>query len=273
MARFLPHPERRPTVVTGASSGIGQATARLLASAGHPVVLGARRLERLEETAAQIRGEGGEAHAVALDLADTASVEAFAKAAADAAGPVDVVVAAAGQNVPYSAADPAPDDFDAVVAVNLLGTHRLVAALLPPMIERRHGDLVFVTSEVVRLPRVRAGSYVASKWGLTGYARSLQMELEHTGVRASIVQPGQTVSEMGRDWDPEATTEILEEWIRWGAARHSHFLDPDAVAAVVRTVVDAPPGTHLTLVEVQPEAPLPRTEAADGTARGEEGQP
>lgn len=265
MPRFEPHPARRPAVVTGASSGIGQATALALAEAGHPVVLGARRLERLEETAERVRQAGGEAHALRMDLADAASVEAFVKAAVDAAGPVDVLVCAAGSNMPYSVRDPSPDTFDAVIEVNLLGTHRLVGALAPTMIDRRHGDLVFVTSEVVRVPRVRAGSYVSSKWGLTGYARSLQMELEGTGVRASIVQPGQTVSEMGGDWDPDVTTEILQEWIRWGHARHHHFLDPAAVAAVVRTVVEAPPGTHLTFVEVEPEAPVRR---ADATERG-----
>jgi len=277
MPRFAPHPARRPTVVTGASSGIGQATALLLASAGHPVVLGARRLSRLEDTAEQIGRAGGEAHALSLDLADPASVDAFVKAAGELVGPVDVLVAAAGQFLPYSVSAPDADDFDTVVGVNLLGTHRLVAGLLPAMIERRHGDLVFVTSEVVGTPRTRSGSYVASKWGLTGYARSLQLELEHTGVRASIVQPGQTVSEMGGDWDPEVTTEVLQEWIRWGVARHSHFLPPEAVASVVRTVVDSPPGTHLTMVEVQPEAPVRRAAPADemrpGNGRHEEGHP
>jgi NADP-dependent 3-hydroxy acid dehydrogenase YdfG len=84
------------------------------------------------------------------------------------------------------------------------------------------------------------------------------MELEGSGVRASIVQPGQTLSEMGSDWDPELTTEVLREWMRWGLARHSHFLSPEAVAAAVRHVVEAPPGTHLSLVEVQPQAAPPR---------------
>jgi len=258
MATFLPHPERRPTVVTGASSGIGRSAALVLAGAGHPVVLGARRTERLEELAGQIRDEGGEAHPLRLDLADPASIEAFVKGAVEAVGDVDVFVSAAGQSMPDSALDPSPDAFAAIVEVNLLGVQRLVAALVPAMVERHHGDVVFVTSEMVRRPRVRASGYAASKWGLEGYARTLQMELEGTGVRASIVQPGQTVTEMGSDWDPEVTTEVLEEWIRWGLARHYHFLHPDAIAAAVRTVVETPPGTHLALVEVQPEAPIRR---------------
>ncbi|HLX88187.1 MAG TPA: SDR family NAD(P)-dependent oxidoreductase, partial [Acidimicrobiales bacterium] len=101
MPRFEPHPQRRVAVVTGASSGIGQATARALAGAGHPVVLGARRLERLESVAEEIRAAGGEAVALRLDVADAGSVDAFVKAAIDAAGSPDVVVSCAGQFLPY----------------------------------------------------------------------------------------------------------------------------------------------------------------------------
>jgi NADP-dependent 3-hydroxy acid dehydrogenase YdfG len=261
--RFLPHPERRPAVVTGASSGIGRASAVALAATGHPVVLGARRLDRLEETAAAVVAAGGEAHAVRLDLADAESVEAFSKAAEEAVGDVDVLVSAAGRNTPDSVHRPSPDDFAATVEVNLLGVHRLVSLVLPGMLRRGRGDVVFVTSEVVRFPRVRTTGYVASKWGLEGYARTLQMELEGTGVRASIVQPGQTLSEMGSDWDPEVTTEVLREWMRWGLARHSHFLSPEAVAAAVCHVVQAPAGTHLSLVEVQPQVAPPRPASSE----------
>ena len=85
MPRFEPHPARRPAVVTGASSGIGLATALALAEAGHPVVLGARRLDRLEETAAKIVANGGEAVALPLDLTDDSSIDAFAADAQNAA--------------------------------------------------------------------------------------------------------------------------------------------------------------------------------------------
>ena len=77
MPRFEPHPDRRPAIVTGASSGIGAATAAALAAAGHPVVLGARRVERLEELAGTIRADGGEALALPLDLTDTDSIATF----------------------------------------------------------------------------------------------------------------------------------------------------------------------------------------------------
>jgi NADP-dependent 3-hydroxy acid dehydrogenase YdfG len=106
--RFVPHPERRVAVVTGASSGIGAAAAKSLAAAGHPVVLGARRTDRLDELAAAIRSVGGEAATAALDLTDDASIDAFAKTAQEAFGPVDVVVSNAGDVHPESGAGRRP---------------------------------------------------------------------------------------------------------------------------------------------------------------------
>jgi NAD(P)-dependent dehydrogenase (short-subunit alcohol dehydrogenase family) len=255
MARFAPHPERRPAVVTGASSGIGRAVASALARAGHPVVVGARRLERLEQLAAQIARQGGWCRPLRLDLADPESVQAFAQAAEAEAGDLDVVVSAAGRDLPEPALGPDPEQFAQTLAVNLLGVQHLVSLLLPAMVGRGRGDLVFVTSEVVRAPRVRNSAYVASKWGLAGYARTLQMELEGTGVRASIVQPGQTLTEMGSDWDPAAAAEVLEQWVRWGLARHDHFLRPEHVAEAVLAAVQAPPGTQFSLLELEPLAP------------------
>jgi NADP-dependent 3-hydroxy acid dehydrogenase YdfG len=268
-SRFVAHPPRRPSVVAGASSGIGAATAAALAEAGHPVVLGARRVEKCEAMAAEIRAGGGEAHAHRLDLAETASVEAFAAAAFDAVGPVDIVVSSAGHAEPGTALGTSPKDFAHTVEVNLLGAHRLVAAFAPAMAQRHHGDLVFVSSDILRLPRPLMAAYMASKWGLEGLVRAMQLELEGTGVRATIVQPGQTLTEMGTDWGPDATTEALVEWTRFGAARHSHFLRAPAVAAAVLTAVSTPPGTHIPMIEVQPEAPIAPDEAApDHSATG-----
>ncbi len=256
MGRFGPHPERRPAVVTGASSGIGNATARALAAAGHPVVLGARRLGACEETAEAIRGAGGEAVAIPLDLADAESVDQFTKAAIDHCERVEILVSNAAQNVAGSVVDTDPDAFDAVLGVNLSGTHRLVRSILPTMTARRRGDVVFVTSDVVERPRPSMVAYVTSKWGLEGYVRSLQMELEGTGVRATIVRPGPTLTGMGMDWDPDVTAEVIEQWAAWGFARHSNFMRPAGVAEAIAAVVALPRGTHATVVELQPEAPI-----------------
>jgi NAD(P)-dependent dehydrogenase (short-subunit alcohol dehydrogenase family) len=256
MPRLEPHPTLRPAVVTGASSGIGQATAIELAALGHPVALGARRVAECEHTAAAIRDDGGEAVAIRLDLADGDSVEQFAKAAVDILGSVEIVVSNAAQNIAGAALDTDPEAFDGVLAVNLSGTHRLVRAMVPAMVARRRGDIVFVTSDVAERPRPSMAAYVTSKWGLEGYARSLQMELEGTGVRATIVRPGPTLTGMGMDWDPEVTGEVIQQWAAWGFARHSSFMRPAGVAQAIVAAVGLPRGTHATVVELQPEAPI-----------------
>ncbi len=262
MPGFEANPDRRPAVVTGASSGIGQATAIALAAAGHPVALGARRLSECEDAAAAIRAEGGEAVAIHLDLADGDSIDQFAKAAVDALGSVEIVVSNAARNIAGAVLDTDSEAFDGVLAVNLSGTHRLVRALVPAMTERRRGDIVFVTSDVAERPRPSMAAYVTSKWGLEGYVHSLQMELEGTGVRATIVRPGPTLTGMGMDWDPAVTGQVIEEWVAWGFARHNNFMRPAGVAQAIVAVVGLPRGTHATVIELQPEAPV-RTDPDD----------
>ena len=261
MPRFEPSPDRRPAVITGASSGIGQATAQALAALGHPVVLGARRVSICEDTAKAIRDEGGDAFAVHLDLADSDSVERFAEAAAETLGTVEILVSNAAQNIAGSVLGTGTDALEGVLDVNIIGTHRLVRALAPSMIDRQRGDVVFVTSDVAERPRPTMAAYVTSKWGLEGYVRSLQMELEGTGVRATIVRPGPTLTGMGMDWDPGVTAEVIEQWASWGFARHSNFMRPAGVAQAIVAVVSLPRGTHATVIELQPEAPIqPRSE-------------
>lgn len=256
MPRFDPHPRRRPALVTGASSGIGAATATALATAGHPVAVGARRADRCEELAATIRAGGGEAFAHPLDVADSDSVKAFVAAAEQALGPMEIVVSGAGDLSTERVHELDSEGFLAQLQVHLVGAHRLVSHVAPGMVARRRGDIVFVSSDVVRAPRTRMGAYVAAKNGIEGMARAMQMELEGTGVRASVVRPGPTTTGMGMNWDAETTGEVLEDWVRWGLARHPYFLRPSDVAAAVAAVVSTPRGAHLTLVEVQPEAPL-----------------
>lgn len=249
-------PARRPAVVTGASSGIGAETARALAAAGHPVALGARRTDRCEEVAAAIRVAGGEAVAHRLDVVDQKSVAEFAERAAADLGDPEVVVSNAALVGPGVTHEVDTERFAHEVDVNLLGPHRLVRAFVPGMIERRRGDIVFVSSDVAVRARPYMSAYSASKWGLEGMVNALQMELEGTGVRASIVRPGPTWSEMGSDWDDAAAAEVLNHWVRFGLARHLHFLQASAIADAITSVVDAPRGVHLSPVDVNPEAPL-----------------
>lgn len=256
MPRFVPHPERRPAVITGASSGIGAATATALVAAGHPVVLAARRTGRLDRLAGALRADGGEAVSLALDLANPDSIDAFATAATEALGPIDIVISNAGEVVPMTGIGGDPDQFTRSVHVNLLGAQRLAARLGPPMVERGHGDLVFVTSDVVIRPRTHMAAYVTAKAGLEGLARAMQMELEGTGVRVGMVRPGPSSTEQGTTWSEEVVLHVLPNWEAWGHLRHNGALLPSNVADAIVAMVSVPKGTHLSLIEVQPEAPV-----------------
>jgi NADP-dependent 3-hydroxy acid dehydrogenase YdfG len=255
MPRFQPHPDRRPAIVTGASSGHGAATASALAAAGHPVVLGARRVERLEELAAKIIAEGGEAVAVRLDLADRDSVTAFARQAEAAVGPIEVLVSNAGDVQPITTlAD--PTEFTRQLQVNLLGAQALVHELVPPMVARQRGDVVFVSSEVALEPRTHMAAYVASKAGLEGLARAMAMECEGTGVRVGIVRPGPSNTEQGTTWDADTINTVVSSWSHWGLLRHDGAIRPAEMAQAVVSMVSVPKGTRWAVLEVQPEAPV-----------------
>src|SRR4051812_49309745 len=253
MARFA-HPDRRPAVITGASSGIGAATALTLAAAGYPVALGARRTDKLDELAAQIRSQGGEVTAHALDLTDDESVETFAAKVAADLGDIEIVVSNAGLVQPGATYEVDTAQFAHELDLNIVGAQRLARAFVPGMVERQRGDVVFVSSDVAVRARPFMSSYAAGKWGLEGLAHAMQMELEGTGVRASIVRPGPTQSEMGSAWADDDAAFVITQWVRFGLARHPRLLKASALADAITTIVTAPRGVHLNLIEVTPEA-------------------
>jgi NADP-dependent 3-hydroxy acid dehydrogenase YdfG len=250
------HPGRRPAAVAGASSGIGAEVARVLGAGGYPVALGARRVERCEQIAAEIRAAGGEAYAHPLDIADAASVEAFGKAVVERLGDIEVLVANAGTMPPGAVLDLDPGAFAAALDVNVVGVLRLLRAFVAPMIERRRGDVVVISSEVLEQPRPLVGAYTAGKWAAEGLARTLQMELEGTGVRASIVRPGPTATDIAASWEMNVALEAYKYGRRFGTLRHMALLPPAAIARTVAHVVGAPRGVHVATSYVVPEAPI-----------------
>jgi NADP-dependent 3-hydroxy acid dehydrogenase YdfG len=254
--RFPAHPERRPAVVTGASSGLGRAIAVALGAAGHPVALGARRRDRTEAAADEIRSAGGEAVALPVDLNEPDSVATFAKEAEAALGATEVLVSCAGEVRPGSSIDTPPEEFLRQVEVNLLGPQRLLHHLGPGMVERRRGDVVFVSSEAAESPWPGVAAYVAAKTGLEALARTAAMELEGTGVRVGVVRPGRAATEQGATWSEQDLLDVTESWTRWGLLRHAGTLRGREVAAAVLAMVSMPRGTHISLLEVLPEAPV-----------------
>jgi NADP-dependent 3-hydroxy acid dehydrogenase YdfG len=180
-------PSPRVAVVTGASSGIGAATARRLAAEGFDVVVGARRVDRLESLAAEFDGR-----ALPLDVTDSASVEAFA-AALDR---VDVLVNNAGGA--FDAAPVADADLDSwarTYELNVLGTVRLTKALLPALRASDAGDVLFLSSTAALVSYEGGASYTAAKHGVHTLAETLRLELNGEPVRVIEIAPGMVRTE------------------------------------------------------------------------------
>jgi len=256
MPRFEPHPNRRPAIVAGASSGIGAATAIDLAARGFPVALGARRVDKLTELVEKIRADGGEAVAIPLDISDSESVKDFVAQAIAMLGEIELLVSGAGDISPGRIHEISTEAFLEQVRIHLIGANRLATAVIPDMVKRRRGDVVFVGSDVALTARPHMGAYGAAKAGLTAMVKNLQMELEGTGVRASIVHPGPTNTGMGWQLTAEQVGPMLDDWAKWGQARHNYFLRPSDLARAIVFVADTPRGSHVMNMEVQPEAPL-----------------
>jgi len=253
----MTEPGRRIALVTGASSGIGAAIARALGAAGFSVALAARRADRLAAVAGEIEQAGGRASAHPLDLADPASIDACFDAAERALGPIDTLVNNAGISVPGLLHEVAPADFAREIAVNLVGPALLARRAIAALRARNApGDLVFISSENAISPRPYQPGYTASKWGLEGLARTLKLECEGTGIRATIVRPGPTFpTGFADDWDSATVKRVLEAWNRFGIQRHLRWMPAESVAHAVVAAVSAPPGTHLDVIQLGPEAP------------------
>jgi NADP-dependent 3-hydroxy acid dehydrogenase YdfG len=246
----------RVAVVTGASTGIGRAIAVGLGALGWPVAIGARNTDKLDETAALVSEAGGTAVPCRLDVTDARSVDAFVTEVEARLGPVAVLVNNAGIAVPGRFWELTPEQMDTEVRTNLLGPFLCTRRVLPAMVERRAGDVVFISSDTVRAPRPGLLGYGATKAAIEVAARGLAMELEGTGVRTTTVRVGPTLSDFGTGWSAEQITALMETWPRFGIQRHMNTLDPADVAQAVVHAVTSPPGVTIDLIEVQPEPPL-----------------
>jgi NADP-dependent 3-hydroxy acid dehydrogenase YdfG len=218
----------KTAVITGASSGIGAATARALAGEGYRTVLGARRLDRLEALAAEIGGE-----AIALDVTDLASVESFAASV----GACDVLVNNAGGALgldPIAAAD--EEKWLTMYESNVMGQMRMTRALLPKLIESGDGHVVGVTSIAAIEPYLGGAGYNAAKHAQRAMLRVLRQELLGQPVRVTEVAPGMVETEFslvrfGGDEDaarrvydgmqPLSAADVAE-CIRWALAQPPH---------------------------------------------------
>ncbi|WP_393058555.1 SDR family oxidoreductase [Streptomyces sp. LN549] len=190
----------RTAVITGAASGMGNATARLLAAQGVRVALLARRAERLEELAAKITAEGGQALAVAADVTDQASVDAAAERVHAEFGRVDLVVNAAGVMLPNPVDAGRADEWQRMIDTNVTGVLRIIRAFTADLVaaaaEGRTADLVNISSIGAHITFPNYAVYGATKAALTYLSASLRTELGPRDVRVTNIEPGLTDSEL-----------------------------------------------------------------------------
>jgi short-subunit dehydrogenase len=186
----------RVVVVTGASSGIGAATAEAFASKGGRVVCVARRADKLAETVRRCEALGGRALALPADVADENTPALVVKETESAYGPIDVLVNNAGLGMALPAATATMDDVRRVFEVNFFGPVALTLALLPGMLERKRGSIVNVTSVSGYVPNPGESPYGATKAALSRWSHGLSVELAGTGVHVGVVSPGPIDTEM-----------------------------------------------------------------------------
>ena len=202
----------RTAVVTGASSGLGRHFARTLATHGASVVLAARRVERLEDLAGEIRDSGGMAHPIRLDVTDAQSVASGLEAAQEAFGVPDILVNNSGVARPARTLDVTEDDWARVIGTNLEGAWRVAQGTARRMVDAgRPGVIINVLSVLAFGVGSGLGPYAASKGGLLQITRTMALELARHHVRVNAIAPGYILTEMNREF---FATEAGEAMIR-----------------------------------------------------------
>ncbi len=211
MSRF----EGKVALVTGASRGIGEAISRRLASEGATVLAAARSSDALARVVADISKAGGKASALAIDLADPASIEAGVKSALSVHGQIDVLVNNAGITEDNLIVRMSKESWDRVLATNLTGVFLMTQAVVRSMLRKRYGRIVNVTSVVGLMGNAGQVNYAASKAGLVGLTKSVARELASRNITCNAVAPGFIATAMSEKMT-EAAREALSSEIPLG---------------------------------------------------------
>jgi NADP-dependent 3-hydroxy acid dehydrogenase YdfG len=243
----MPTLQGKVALVTGASSGIGAATSIALAAEGAAVVLGARRIDRLDEVRSQIEADGGTAGVVELDVTREAQCSAAVAHALSEHGRLDIVINNAGLMLLGPILDADTTDWRRMIETNVLGLMYITHAALPSMVARGSGDIVNISSVAGRVARLGSGAYNASKWAVNAFTESLRQEVTERGVRISVIEPGLV--------DTELREHITNAGAKSAAADFAasmRGLHADDIARAVVYVVTQPDYAAINEVLVRP---------------------
>jgi len=237
----------RVALVTGASSGIGEATARALADEGARLALVARRADRLEQLARALRAGGTDVLVHAADLSTAAGAQAAVDATVEALGGLDILINNAGVMFlgPIEETDPA--DWERMIDINLLGLMVACRAAIGPMRDRGGGHIVNVSSVSGRFAGPTQGGYNATKWGVNGFSEALRREVHGLGIRVTLIEPGVVDTELTHHIPHAATRERYEANIA-----KMEMLQSEDVADAIRYVVTRPRRVSINEVLIRP---------------------
>jgi NADP-dependent 3-hydroxy acid dehydrogenase YdfG len=231
--------------ITGASSGIGEATARLLAQKGAHVVVGARRVDRLDSLVSAIRAEGGSARSRALDVTRLEDVEAFVNFARSEFGKVDVIVNNAGV-MPLSPLEALKvNEWNQMIDVNIRGVLHGVAAALPIMKKQGFGQFVNISSIGGHMVVPTGAVYCATKFAVIAISDGLRQENDN--IRVTVISPGVTESELADTISDQGARDAMKEFRRLA-------IPPEAIARAIAFAVEQPDDVDVSEIIVRPTA-------------------
>lgn len=235
-------------LITGASSGIGEATARHLAAKGARVVLGARRTDRLAKLVAEIRVAGGTADHRALDVTSLEDTRAFVDFALQLHGCIDVIINNAGVMPLSPLAELKIDEWNRMIDVNIRGVLHGIAAVLPHFTERKGGQIVNVSSIAGHRVWPTCAVYSGTKFAVRAISEGLRQETKD--IRVTIISPGPVESELANSITSPATAAAVAEQFR------QDMLTPDAIARGVAYAIEQPAAVDVNEIIIRPVSGL-----------------
>ena len=232
-------------LITGASSGIGEAAARLIAAKGAHVVLGARRIDRLQQLVSEIRAEGGSASARALDVTDLDSMHAFVEFAKAQHGKVDVIINNAGVMPLSPLSSLKVEEWNRMIDVNIRGVLHGIAAVLPGMEAQGHGQVINISSIGGLSVSPTAAVYCATKYAVRAISDGLRQETDK--IRVTVVCPGVVESELADTITDDTAREAMRTFRRVA-------LEADAIARALVYAIEQPDDVDVSELVVRPTA-------------------
>lgn len=231
-------------VITGASSGLGEATARHLASRGARVFLGARRAERLQAIVADIARAGGEADSKTVDVTSRAEVEAFVQAALRKFGRIDVLVNNAGLMAQAPLAKVLVNEWDRMIDINIKGVLYGIAAVLPVFQRQNGGHFINIASVAGHKVSLGAAVYAGTKFAVRAISEGLRQEVD--GVRTTVISPGAVQSELPLGSSDPDTVARVKEFYRQQA------IPADSVARAIAWAIEQPADVDINEIVLRP---------------------